>query len=55
MELYSRACNRVAQSVNLSLSRPTRESNPESNGFAGRHTTVVKWAEFGVTDRSRTG
>lgn len=35
--------------------RPTRESNPESNGFAGRRTTVVKWAELGVTDRTRTG
>lgn len=27
--------------------RPTRESNPESNGFASRRTTVVKWAELG--------
>ncbi len=26
--------------------RPTWESNPESNGFAGRRTTVVKWAKL---------
>lgn len=28
---------------------------PGTSGFADRRTTVVKWAEFGVTDRTRTG